>query len=132
MAIDPPRYDEEGNINVTFHANPKKNSFKNQKGPIKECKTPRGIKGQRSFAVSPYYQDNLQVDKEGKQFLFFYRLSVPKLLMLAILDIFLLLALNYFYPSTFSEIVNYFSPYSSTPFDILSDRNSNMPEGISI
>ena len=124
MAIDPPRYDEEGNLNVIFHANPK-NSIKNNKQ--KECRTPRKSNSynnhgrnsssqSQSHHTSIYYQNNnLSMDKEGKTFLFTYRLSLSKLIILAILDIiFLFYALKYFYPSILDELVNYFNSSSSS------------------
>ena len=75
MAVDPPRYDEDGNMNVTFHANPK-NSLRNQKN---HCYTPRGSSNEKGFfpsssstaASNPalssiYYRNNLNMNNEGK------------------------------------------------------------------
>merc|ERR1712023_617679 len=103
MAIDPPRYDEDGNMNVTFHANPK-NSLRNQKN---HCYTPRASSAAASNPAlsSIYYRNNLNMNNEGKSFLFSYRLSISKLLILAIIDIFVVLcAVNYFYPSIFEQL----------------------------
>jgi len=140
MAIDPPRYDEDGNMNVTFHANPK-NSLRNQKN--KHCYTPRGsgssnekegvffASSSSAAASNPalssiYYRNNLNMNNEGKSFLFSYRLSISKLLILAIIDIFVVLfAVNYFYPSIFEQLPDYVIPRAINLFNILSNPSSS-------
>ena len=131
MAVDPPRVDEEGTMNITFHANPKNSQYHQKSQSRKrtttiDASTPRNkSSSSSSMAItsrpspffssssspstssSIYYPNDLSADKEGKNFLFLYRLSEMKLLVLTLLDLPLILFFfSYFFPSKASQVVD--------------------------
>jgi hypothetical protein len=148
MAVDPPRIDEEGTMNITFHANPK-NSQYHQKSQSRKRTTTTDVSTPRnksssssssmefSFDSSPspfsssfsssstsssiYYPNDLSADKEGNNFLFLYRLSKMKLLVLTLLDLLLILFFfSVLFPSTASQVVGVlFAPQPWTTFSTL-------------